>query len=371
MINIGERIRSERVMAELTQKELAEKAGYKNYQTILNMENGQRKVKISDLNKISKALNLSMDYFLDTQKEAVPALWRDRKNEKECNILSNRLRNYLKNYSHLKEFLNEEYTPFVPKSADDLKSKYINLLNRSKFEFAGKLASDFRKDNSLGMYPADSLIKIIKELDILIFSFDLKGYGSAASLVNEHGAGILLNKENAPWRQYFDIAHELFHIITWKLFDFSLEENNLTDNDRVEKYANAFAASLLMPQSVLKNKAAKYQTGNNEIDRRFIIENAIKFNVSTDAFISRLEFLHLINKKQKKEFQESLDKIEYWKKAIDSVEHITDDEYPNEYLMLVYKAYTEERISKMKLAKYLNKNIGEIDHYLKKKELVA
>lgn len=371
MINIGERIRNEREMAELTQKELAEKAGYNNYQTILNMENGQRKIKISDISRIAKALNLSMDYFFNARKEAVPVLWREKKNEKECNILSNKLRNYLKNYSHLKDFLNEEYIPYVPPSVEELKSQYRNLLNRSKYEFAGKLASDFRNNNSLGKYPADSLIKIIKEQGILIFSFDLDKYGSAASLVNENGAGILLNKGSAPWRQYFDIAHELFHILTWRYFDFSSENNNLTDNNQVEKYANAFAASLLMPSSVLRNKAAEYQSGDNKIDRRFIIENAIKFNVSTDAFINRLEFLDIINKKQKEEFKNSLLKIEYWHKASKSIPNITDDEYPLEYLMLVYKAYIEDRISKMKLASYLNKNIAEIDYYLKEKELIA
>lgn len=54
---LGERIRTERVKADLTQEQLAEKAGVaRNY--IGNIERAEHKVTLETLERIAKALNL-------------------------------------------------------------------------------------------------------------------------------------------------------------------------------------------------------------------------------------------------------------------------------------------------------------------------
>ena len=371
MKSINEKIKNERELAGLTQKELAIMAGYENYQTLLKIEKGKRDIKVSDLSRIAKALNLSTDYFInDNPNQSVSVLWRDKKNKTACRIFENKLKGYLQNYYHLKEFMKEEYDKFIPESAKKLQSNYQAELNTSKYKFSGRLASDFRKRNDLGDYPAGSLINIIKDMGILVFIFNLKDAGSAASIVNESGAAILINDDSTPWRRNFDIAHELFHILTWNMYDFSGIDNNLTEKDNEEHYADAFAASLLMPKSSVLRLVEKYSQNNKTIDDRFVLENALKFQVSVDAFINRLEFLKVILNVEKQELLKQNIKQDFWKRFNDTSVIPNEDEYPVEYLMLVYSSYKKQKVSKMKFAEYLNKNIGEIDYYLKQRSLL-
>lgn len=366
---VNEKIKKERELAGLTQKALAEKAGYNNYQTILSMEKGERSIGIGDVSRIAKALNLNPEYFLsEIEHSEVPVLWRECKEKGECRLYENRLKKYLSDYSHLKEFLNESYEKFIPDPLVIIKRRYSKELETNKFEFAGKLASDFRKDFNLGEYPAGSLKQVIADLGILFFTFDMKDSGSAASLVNENGAAILLNKGNAPWRMNFDIAHELYHILTWNLHDYSENNNSIEADDLEEKYANAFAAALLMPRSSINREVEQLNDGKNGIDETFIIQNSLRYMVSIEAFLCRLQFLGHISDKKKEALSKSCEKSKFWRSY--NKEHSNEnneDEYPIEYLMLVMRAWGKEKLSKMKFAHYLNKNIGEMDYYLSKK----
>ena len=370
MKSINERIKNERELAGLTQKELAIMAGYENYQTLLKIEKGKRDIKVSDLSKIAKALNLSTDYFInDEETHNSAVLWRERQDKGKCRIFENKLKGYLKNYYHLKQFLKEEYELFSPELVSKLKKNYSNTLSSNKYKFAEKLADDFRKNNSMGNYPSGSLLNVIKDHGILVFVFDMEKSGSAASIVNNNGASILISRNNAPWRRYFDIAHELYHILTWNLHDFSRSDNNLTEDDLEEKYANAFAASLLMPKSSILMAVEKFHQSNGNINKRFVLENALKYMVSVDAFINRLQFLNVISESNKQELQDESIKRKYWNKFDYSEWILPTDEYPFEYLMLVYSAYEKQKVSKMKFASYLNKNIGEIDCYITQRGL--
>jgi Zn-dependent peptidase ImmA (M78 family) len=196
--------------------------------------------------------------------------------------------------------------------------------------------------------------------------------GSAASFVNDSGAAILLNRKNVPWRRHFDIAHELYHIFTWYYYDFKSKNYNLSDNDFEEKVANAFAAELLMPEDTVKNEIDTLHS-RNEIDSFFVLQTSIKFQVSLEAFAARLEFLGYIKKGGKNNLIDKNIKKEFWNQynlENSQEEELQDeDEFPFSYLMLAYSAYKKTKLTKMKFAKYLNKNIGEIDYYLKQRGL--
>ncbi len=114
MKDINKKIKTERELAGLTQQELAKMAGYKNYQTLLKIEKGKRDIKVSDLAKIAKALNLNTDYFInDEETHNAAVLWRERNDKGKCRIFENKLNGYLKNYCHLKQFLKEEYEKYL------------------------------------------------------------------------------------------------------------------------------------------------------------------------------------------------------------------------------------------------------------------
>lgn len=60
---IGRRIKSAREQAEVTQEELGKKIGY-SAMGISYFEKGLRKIKTEDLEKISQALNITINYLL-------------------------------------------------------------------------------------------------------------------------------------------------------------------------------------------------------------------------------------------------------------------------------------------------------------------
>ena len=92
------------------------------------------------------------------------------------------------------------------------------------FDQAERLGSETHIQLDLGSRPSLNLLNILEnKLRFKILCLPLEDGVSGASLVdNELGAGILINVKDAPWRRNFDLAHELFHIITWNVF--SLEE---------------------------------------------------------------------------------------------------------------------------------------------------
>lgn len=367
--NIGTLIKRERESVDLSQKELAEMAGYNSYQTLLKIEKGERNITINDLYRISKALNLNPEYFIKySDKNEKVVLWRERKDSKESKIIENRFKTYIANYRHLTEFLGINYHPFVPPTLDELKNIINADKNEDKYKLASLLAEKIRNEYNLGDYPASNLEREINDRGILIFYFDMNNSGSAASYVSKEGTAILLNKKDAPWRKHFDIAHELYHILMWNYNDFESKNYNLSKKDIEEKLANTFAAELLMPSNIIKKEIALLGS-LSKIDSAFIVESALKFKVSMEAIVSRLEFLKFIKKDKKSNLIDDDSKRIFWKqyKIENPDESNGQDEFPFSYFMLVFSAYKRLKISKMKMAEYLNKNIGEIDFYLKEK----
>jgi hypothetical protein len=101
----------------------------------------------------------------------------------------------------------------------------------------------------LGSRPAYGLLNVLEnDLQIKILHLPLDNGISGASLVDDRlGAGMLINANDVPWRKNFDMAHELFHIVTRGIL--SREEiGDGTAKTNPEKFANAFASSLLLPK---------------------------------------------------------------------------------------------------------------------------
>lgn len=76
-IHIGRRIREAREEADLSQKQLGTKVGY-SAMGISHLENGNRRIKLDDLQRIADALNVNIAYLLEPiAKPVYPStFWR-------------------------------------------------------------------------------------------------------------------------------------------------------------------------------------------------------------------------------------------------------------------------------------------------------
>jgi len=191
---------------------------------------------------------------------------------------------------------------------------------------------------------------------------------SGGSTIDEDfGMAVLVNANDAPWRRNFDLAHEFFHLITWE--DFVPEEiyqDKARGKSRIEKIADVFAASLLLPEDEVRDEFEK-RTEENSISYLNLVDIARDFDVSIEALLWRLVNLGLLKKEN---IQEELEKGAI--KDIDKKHRHTDwaeTEKPhlsNRYISLAIKAFHLGKMSKGKLAEYVDEKYSAISSFLKK-----
>ena len=64
---------------------------------------------------------------------------------------------------------------------------------------------------------------------------------------------VLIARHEVAGRRHFDLAHELFHLLTWAAMPPErLEEARETGGNRVEQLANNFAAAVLIPADTVR-----------------------------------------------------------------------------------------------------------------------
>ncbi|NOR52719.1 MAG: ImmA/IrrE family metallo-endopeptidase [Candidatus Aminicenantes bacterium] len=363
---IASLLKNERESLGLTLKEVSEKMEFAHYQTLSNIESGEREIKAWELAKLSNIYSRDIDFFLWLEKRNKEAniLWRNpeesvKKKETERKFLSfcEKYQNLLKLIGE-KEQENKELFLHVSKN---------NLLNRNSFEYVSKIASDYLNLLQLGSRPACSLEKILEEkVGIKIIHLELDPEISGGSTVGDFGVAILINANDAPWRRNYDLAHEFFHLITWNYF--SPEEIYKKDRkgkNRIEQLADVFASAFLLPEDELRNEFSK-KSEKNYISYLNLIETAREFGVSIEALLWRLVNLNLIKK------DTVIKELE--KGSIKDVDRkyrnsYLDGEKPylsSKYISLAIKAFQMGKISKAKFAEYVDKKFSEVSSFIKK-----
>ena len=117
-------------------------------------------------------------------------------------------------------------------------------------EAGERFAAEFR----LGDVPAKRLVEVMEDdLGILVLMVEaLDGISGAACRLAELDV-VLINRNEVPGRRHFDLAHELFHILTWEAMPPEHSEDAVEiSKNRVEQLANSFASAILMPATVLE-----------------------------------------------------------------------------------------------------------------------
>ncbi|MBF0593889.1 MAG: ImmA/IrrE family metallo-endopeptidase [Candidatus Omnitrophica bacterium] len=347
--NLGEKLEAVREMLKLSKKEVASKMGFESYQILSNIEDGTRKVQAHELALFAKIYLQDINYFLSDEADLgskLCVLWRDYNscNEQSVRLKESEFLKYCRNYYELEKVLGVSHKNRLP--AEDLaKEDFCD-------ERIREIANKYYHLMQLGARPGCSLAKVLEEkYNIKILYLDLADAGSGASAVDEFGAAILLNCANAPWRRNFDLAHELFHIITWGKFPHEAIHSTTGEKPLVEKWADRFASELLLPADELLAEFDKRKE-SGKIALIDIIGLAREFMVSTQALLWRLVNLKQIDGK----IVEKLEKDMEFRK-LDHDLRVGDLHRPNplsaRYVNLALKAYQKGVMSKGKLAEYL------------------
>ncbi len=244
---IGKRIRALREERNLSQENLAEIFGFKDRQTVSAIETGARRVTAGELVLAVERLGASLEYFTDPFLLA----GEGRFSWRQTGVDAERLNTYERRAGRwIAAF--RDLTPKVGLEAP-LMRQALGLTRHSRYEDAMRAGERFAAAFELGDAPATRLADAMeRELGILVLMVDAyRGISGAACRLPELDA-VLIARHEVVGRRHFDLAHELFHILTWDAMPPEHSEEAMeTGGNRVEQLANNFAAAVLMPANTL------------------------------------------------------------------------------------------------------------------------
>jgi Zn-dependent peptidase ImmA (M78 family) len=135
-------------------------------------------------------------------------------------------------------------------------------------------------------------VRIAKALGIDVYDADLPSSVSGAIRKRPNADPvILLNRDDHPNRQRFTCAHELGHFVLRSgdpdQYEYTDYRDSLASTGHAdeERFANGFAAELLMPEDVVREMHARTDGA--------VVEMAFRFRVSQEAMANRLKNLKL------------------------------------------------------------------------------
>jgi Zn-dependent peptidase ImmA (M78 family)/transcriptional regulator with XRE-family HTH domain len=244
---IGARIRALREAQKLSQDEVARLFGFKDRQTVSAIETGERRVTAEELLLAVEKFGGTLEYFTDPFSLVGEGQFSWRQNnvgEKTLDAYERVASRWVAAYRELKLKLGE-LSPLLRRS--------LGLTRQHQFEDAMIAGDRFAAEFQLGDVPATHLSTLMEDvLCILVLNVDaFKGISGAACRLPELDA-VLINRNEVSGRRHFDLAHELFHILTWDAMPPEhAEEASEISKNRVEQLANNFASAVLMPSAVL------------------------------------------------------------------------------------------------------------------------
>lgn len=288
-IEIGERLRLAREVAKLTQEEAAATIDAART-TIVAIEQGKRRVRIDELQKLAALYGTSANTILRREAvhlDMVPRFRKlpnsgDKEVESATHLLNDLVRAELELENALGATRARSYPPERP------------ILPGNVKEQAELDAQELREWLGLGPGPVVDLVSLLDlQLGIRVYVRRLGATVSGLYAYDEvAGACILLNQSHPEERLVYTAAHECGHFISTRK-EAEVVTNEAKPKSREERYADTFARCFLTPSRALRQRFSQITAGQSHLTRRHVILLAHAFGVSREAMVRRLEELSL------------------------------------------------------------------------------
>lgn len=241
---VGQRIRAVREALGWTQGELA--ARLQRTQTAVSYwESGRRSLSLDDLVDVARVLGVASSELLPDgpPRQPVPALLRAVADHVEASQLADQLEQFALQAQDLEQPpVRWRIPPSSPRDTADALLEAADIIS-----------------------PPVPVEDLVRDCGVRVLAWDLEDIDGLV-IELDTGAVIWVNREQARTRQRFTLAHELGHHLLRHADTFHLDlGGDLAPNAtgghpnydwRAERTANEFAASLLMPASMVRRAAA-------------------------------------------------------------------------------------------------------------------
>jgi Zn-dependent peptidase ImmA (M78 family)/DNA-binding XRE family transcriptional regulator len=290
--DIGERLRAARSNAGLTQQKAA--ADLKLARTtLIAIEKGERRVRADEFRAMALLYGISVNTFFQSECAAAEFVPRFRALSGVSNRDATDAARLLSDLA-IAEFelerilgmpLRRDYPPERRIGSGDIR------------EQAEDAALETRQRLGLGLSPINDIVSLLElEIGIRVFVQPLKSSAVSGLFVFDEliGACMLLNRNHPRERRALTAAHEYAHFLSTRQQPDVLSEPTQGAQSREEKFAAAFASSLMMPAAAIRRRFEDLRREAGRFSPRHLILLAHQFNVSEEALCRRLEELSLV-----------------------------------------------------------------------------
>lgn len=343
-MSLHERLKQARQTLKLTIGAVEEKTGI-GASTISEFENGKREPRLPQLKTLADAYQRPISFFLEEGEPAPEVvLWRKKPASPQAEEVQMRLLGLAEQYHNLETWCDDHEPCELPATTGKVGSFF--------YADAEKLAYHVRHELGLGERPGQTLLRVLEEVcKIKVFHLPFEPTGSAACTLNsKFGAAILLNRSHVRWRRNFDLAHELFHLLTWKIFRQAGSLDGIEASELEEKLATCFARNLLMPSEVVRVSVDPRLVASKKLGFDALFEVARQFDVSVEALLWQMAFVYRIPSETIKDYVERLrGQMSFW----DDRERDDPSERPLRFRALARQALRKGLISAGRYAEFL------------------
>ena len=261
---IGSRLQALREELGFSQDQLAGMLDFKDRQFVSAVETGTRRLSAEELVLAMEKLVAPLEHFTDPFR----LVGEGRFSWRHTGVSAERLSGYERDAGRWIA----AYRTLAPRFGREppLMRRSLRLDRHSSPEDAMLAGERFAREFDLGEVPATNLVEVMeRKLGILVLMTDaFEGVCGGVCRLPELDT-VLIARREAPGRRNFDLARELFHILTWdSMPPERSEEAKDAGGRRVQRLANRFAAAVLIPAAALKRHEGWDGLGESELIAR-------------------------------------------------------------------------------------------------------
>lgn len=338
----AERIKSARLMNGFSLQDLADAMDNKlSRQALHRYEKGEVIPDAEKINWLSKALNVSSDYFFRSTKiELTDVEYRklSKMPKKEAAIINEKTKEYLSRYLELEEIIGVQNKFENPFENSETIVNYKQVNN----------AADMLRDKwSLGSGPLFNIVELLEDKNVKVVKLDVdEDFDGLQTFVNGTIPVVAFNirKANKPDRIRFTLLHELAHLL--------LKFGNITERQK-ETLCHQFSGALLLPEETIKAELGEHRNKLSTLELGNIKK---QYGISMQAIVMRAKACGIINEHYTKQFFFFMRQMNW---RIDEPVEYKGVEESNRFEQLLFRALIEDQISMSKAASLSNKPLAE------------
>lgn len=259
----ADRLKYLRTKHGMKQEELAERLGFKSHQIVSNIEQGLRKISAAEIVQAAEVFGVDMSFFTNPYLLVGQGefSWRQAGNHQEAlTAFEEKAGELIGAYRVLKSKLNDVPQLLMPE---------IRLTESTRIDEAVRAGEAISEELGLGEMPGQGLIGAAEEkLGAIVLNVDpAEGISGAACRLPDLNA-VIINRQEPIGRRTFNLAHEIFHLLTWEAMPPKPIDDVDGPKSYIEKLADAFASGLLLPSKTVHQYAKYIDFGKKDFVQR-------------------------------------------------------------------------------------------------------